>query len=142
MKTGEVELLEHMIKSCEMGIDGINNVLKKVKDDGLKGELMEEIREYKAIHMEAERMLAQRGEAPKGIGMVAKVSSELMTEMQTAFDESTSKLADMMIKGTTMGVTKSLKLLNTYEGDEQVKDLCVRLRTLEENRISKLKEYL
>ncbi len=142
MKTGEVELLEHMIKSCEMGIEGINSILKRVKDTGLRDELMHEVQEYKLIHMEAERMLAQRGEAPKGIGMMAKASTELMTQMQTAFDESTSKLADMMIKGTTMGVTKSLKLLNSYEGDENVKDLCVRLRTLEENRISKLKEYL
>ena len=142
MKTGEIELLEHMIKSCEMGIEGINSILKKVKDKALRDELMHEIQEYQLIHTEAERMLAQRGEAPKGIGVVAKVSSELVTEMQTAFDDSTSKLADMMIKGTTMGVTKSLKLLNSYEGDEQVKDLCVRLRTLEENRISKLKEYL
>ena len=142
MKTGEIELLEHMIKSCEMGIEGINSILKKVKDKALRDELMHEIQEYQLIHTEAERMLATRGEAPKGIGVVAKVSSELVTEMQTAFDDSTSKLADMMIKGTTMGVTKSLKLLNSYEGDEQVKDLCVRLRTLEENRISKLKEYL
>lgn len=142
MKTGETELLEHMIKSCEMGIEGINSILKRVKDSSLRDELMHEAQEYQLIHMEAERMLSERGEAPKGIGAVAKVSTELMTEMQTAFDESTSKLADMMIKGTTMGVTKSLKLLNSYVGDEKVKDLCVRLRTLEENRISKLKNYL
>ena len=143
MRTTEIELLEHMVKSTEMGMDGIKNVLKKAGEKKLRDELRDEYSEYEAIHRDASALLAERGEAPAGISAFAKVSSEMMTEIETAFDQSSSKLADMMIKGTTMGVTKSLKLMNSYDGDdERVKALCERLKKLEENRINNLKSYL
>ncbi len=143
MRTTEIELLEHMVKSTEMGMDGIKNVLKKASEKKLRDELQDEYSEYEAIHRDASALLAERGEAPAGISAFAKVSSEMMTEIETAFDQSSSKLADMMIKGTTMGVTKSLKLMNSYDGDdERVKALCERLKKLEENRINNLKSYL
>ncbi len=143
MRTSEIELLEHMVKSTEMGMEGIKNVLKKAGEKKLRDELRDEYSEYEAIHRDASALLAERGEAPAGISAFSRVSSEMMTEIETAFDQSSSKLADMMIKGTTMGVTKSLKLMNSYDGDdERVKALCERLKTLEENRINNLKSYL
>ncbi len=143
MRTTEIELLEHMIKSTEMGMTGIKNVLEKAGEKKLRDELKSEYAEYEDIHREASELLSERGEAPKGISTFSRVSSQMMTEMETAFDSSSSKLADMMIKGTTMGVTKSLKLMNSYDGeDEQIINLCEKLKRLEENRINKLKSFL
>ena len=41
MRTNEIELLEHIVKSTEMGMDGINNVLKKATEKKLRDELRE-----------------------------------------------------------------------------------------------------
>ncbi len=143
MRTTEIELLEHMIKSTEMGMNGIKDILEKAGEKKLRDELKSEYAEYEDIHREAAALLSEYGEAPKGIGAFARVSSEVMTEIETAFDSSSSKLADMMIKGTTMGVTKSIKLMNSYDGDDmRIKDLCEKLKKLEENRINKLKAFL
>lgn len=143
MRTTEIELLEHIIKSTEMGMDGINNILEKAGEKKLRDELKSEYAEYEDIHRDAAAYLSEMGEAPKGINTFSKVSSQMMTELETAFDTSSSKLADMMIKGTTMGVTKSIKLMNSYDGDDmRIKNLCGKLRKLEENRINRLKTFL
>lgn len=62
---------------------------------------------------------------------MVKASSEMMmSAMKTMADHSTSKIAEMMIQGNTMGMgmTKSLKHLHDYHGkDERVRDLASKL---------------
>ena len=143
MKTPETELLIHIVKATEMGMDGIKTVLPKAKDEALKNELDAEYREYDAIRDEACRILSSRGEEIPNVSSVAKVSSEMMTNIETMLDGSDSKLADMMIQGTTMGVTKSVKKLNDYRGgDEAVRALTDRLKNCEEAHIEHLKAFL
>ena len=143
MKTPETELLLHIAKATEMGMDGIRTVLPKAKDAALKRELDAEYREYGSIRDEACRYLHERGEEIPGVSAVAKASSEMMTNVETLLDGSDSKLADMMIQGTTMGVTKSVRKLNDYQGgDEAVRALADRLKNCEEARIEHLKAFL
>lgn len=143
MKTPETELLIHIVKATEMGMDGIKTVLPKTKDEAMRRELDAEYREYDSIRDEACRLMQQRGEPIPSVGAVAKASSEMMTNVETMLDSSDSKLADMMIQGTTMGVTKSVKKLNDYRGgDETVRALADRLKNCEEARIEHLKAFL
>ena len=73
---------------------------------------------------------------------MVKASSEMMSAMKTMADHSTSKIAEMMIQGNTMGMTKSLKHLHDYHGkDERVRDLANKLKT-EEANIQQMKKFL
>ena len=55
---------------------------------------------------------------------------------------STSKIADSMIQGSTMGITKIIKHINEYNGDDRVLKIADKLLKTEENNVEQLKKYL
>ena len=137
------ELLQYIYKTTEMGRDGIQSVLKYAEDERFHQALEQQLTEYEKLRGASAQMLLERGEAPQGNGAVSKVSSQVMTAMQAMTDHSTSKLAEMMIQGNTMGMTKSLKHLHDYHGkDERVRDLANKLLKTEEANIQQMKKFL
>ena len=139
----ESELLQYVHKTTQMGRDGIQAVLKYAKDEGFQRALEDQKTEYEKLHSASARMLLERGEDPKGINPMAKASAQMMTAVQAAADHSTSKLAEMMIQGNTMGMTKSLRHLRDYKGgDERVRDVAGKLLKTEEANIEQMKQFL
>ena len=47
---------------------------------------------------------------------MARVSAEWMSKGQLAMDDSRGRIAEMMIQGTTMGIVKTIRHLNDYQG--------------------------
>ena len=94
-----------------MGQDGITSVLKRSRDPSLNQALERQKREYHDLQASAGDMLRARGIQPDGVSAVAKLSSGMMSAMKTMMDHSSTKIAEMMIQGSTMGVTKSLRTL-------------------------------
>ena len=88
-------------------------------------------------------MLHQRGHTEEELSTMAKLSSQVMTTMKTINDKSPSKIAELMIKGNTMGVTQSIKNINDYQnGDERILDLSNKLLQTEQNNIEQMKQFL
>ena len=88
-------------------------------------------------------MLRARGIQPDGVGAVAKLSSGMMSAMKTMMDHSSTKIAEMMIQGSTMGVTKSLRTLrDCHPKDPKVKDLADKLLKTEQANIDEMKGFL
>ena len=59
----EIELLQYIHKTAEMGCQGILTVLEHTKDTPLHQVLEEQRAEYQKLGREAERLLSARGEA-------------------------------------------------------------------------------
>ena len=124
----EIDLLSHVYQTAEMGQDGITSVLKRSRDPSLN---------------QALDMLRARGIQPDGVGAVAKLSSGMMSAMKTMMDHSSTKIAEMMIQGSTMGVTKSLRTLrDCHPKDPKVKDLADKLLKTEQANIEEMKGFL
>ena len=88
-------------------------------------------------------MLRSRGVQPDGVGAAAKLTSELMSAMKTMVDHPSTKIAEMMIQGSTMGVTKSLRTLRDCRPeDPRVKDLADKLLKTEQANIEEMKTFL
>ena len=99
--------------------------------------------EYQKLQNAAGSMLHQRGKEPKGISAMAKMGSEAMSAMKTMVDHSATKIAEMMIQGSTMGVTKSLRTIRDCQlQDERVRDLADKLLKTEEANIREMKKFL
>ena len=139
----ETEMLQYVYQATEMGRDGIQSVLKYADEEPFRQALEQQLTEYEKLCGSTGQMLKERGEEPKGINPMAKVSSEVMSTMKTMTDRSSSKIAEMMVQGNTMGMTKSLKHLHDYHGrDERVKDLANKLLKTEEANIEQMKKFL
>lgn len=139
----EVDLLSHVYQTAEMGRDGIFTVLKRTDDPALLKALNRQAGEYRDIQNTAERMLRARGVQPDGVGLMARVSSEMMGTMKVMADHSPSKVAEMMIQGSTMGVTKSLRTIRACRvKDGSVSDLADKLLRTEQANIEEMKGFL
>ncbi len=139
----EVDLLHHIYQTAEMGVDGIDAVRGKVENDAFGALLDEQREEYRRLKSSAALILQDHGVEPKGIGTMAKLSSEAMSTMKTLTDHSTAKLAEMMIQGSTMGVTKSMRTLrDCHVEDEGVQNLGEQLLKVEQRNIQQLKRFL
>ena len=139
----ENQLLNHIYQTAEMGRDGIRTVLKYADEPGLVRVLNSQLEEYQRIQNTAGAMLHARGEPPKGIGPMAKLSSEAMTAVKSLTDPSATNIAEMMIQGSTMGVSKSLRTLRDCDlKDDGVRDLANRLLKTQEANIEEMKRFL
>ena len=139
----EAELIQYIYQTTEMGRDGIQSVLPHAEDETFHQALEQQLTEYEKLYGATGKMLRERGQEPKGLNPMVKASSEMMSAMKTMADHSTSKIAEMMIQGNTMGMTKSLKHLHDYHGkDERVRDLANKLLKTEEANIQQMKKFL
>lgn len=139
----ETQLLNHVYQTAEMGRDGIESVLKYVDRPELNEALNAQLTEYRKLQDSASVMLKERNRDPKGISSMAKVGSEMMSAMKTMTDHSATKIAEMMIQGSTMGVTKSIRTIRDCDlKDERVRDLANKLLKTEEANIEEMKKFL
>ena len=137
------EMLQFICQGTEMGLDSISAVLKQNDDPEMKRVLADQHGEYEKIHEEAKSILRRMGDAPESVGPIAKASSSLMTAAKTLLDNSPSKIAEMMIQGSTMGVTEGLKHLHGYQnGNGQIRELADKLLHTEQKNIEQMKSFL
>ena len=74
----EMELLQYIYKTADMGCEGIDAV-EKHAEQKLMGELKRERIEYESIRSDADQMIRKGGDEPAGSGMMAKMSADVMT---------------------------------------------------------------
>jgi len=138
----EMELLQYIYKTADMGLEGIDAVEKHAEQKLLE-ELRRERNEYESVRSDADQMIRKHGDEPGGTGVMAKMGADMMTAAEMTMDDSRGKIAEMMIQGTTMGIVKTIRHLKDYEGqDEDARKLGERLLDLQEENVEKMKAYL
>ena len=120
----ENQLLNHIYQTAEMGREGIQSVLKYTDEPRLVSTLNSQLTEYEQIQNAAGSMLQSRGEPPKGLGPVAKASSEVMSTVKAMTDRSATNIAEMMIQG------------------DRVRRLADKLLKTEQANIEEMKRFL
>ncbi len=138
-----VELLNYIYQNSQMGVETIHHLLTIVEDNEMLDQLKTEFKEYSSINDEARELLEKNGYDEKGIGTLEKIMSDFMITMQTIRDNSSSHIAEMMLKGSNMGIIEATKKINEYtDADEHIVDLMKELLKLEENNVESLKKFL
>lgn len=136
------EFLNLISKNAEMGKVGIDSIMEYTKDERMREALMIQAKEYDKIYAEAVEMLKSRNAEVKHLSPMAKIGSEMTSAMKTMTDHSTAKIAEMMIQGSTMGVTKLMKNRGDYDGnDEDIMSLSDKLLSTEERNIETMKGF-
>ena len=62
--------------------------------------------------------------------------------MKTMNDTSTSKIAELLLQGTNMGIIEGRKILNNKNIDKKIHKIIEEYVELQEKYIEKLKKYL
>ena len=99
----ELTLYKHIYKDCEMSIFSLDTLLDDLqnKDNKIK-KVVEEIREgYGRYFDEVKEALSD--DLPKKSSMVTKMAASMGIGKEVRSDNSVSSIADMLIKGISMG---------------------------------------
>ena len=136
-------ILNELNKGIKMGMDSISNVSEKVQDDRFKQDLKYQYDEYNKILNEVNNELTNYDDFPKELNPMQKAMGWMGVELNTISDKSNSKIAEMMIQGTNMGIIEGVKLLNQNpEADTEVKNVLNEFIKFQENTLEQLKKYL
>ena len=139
----EINVLDELSKGACMGMDAIHFILPKVKDNNLKKELNTQYEKYKSIHDKICKLYPEYSEKkPHETNTMNKAMTWYGIKMKTLVDDTTSKLAELLMQGTNMGIIEGRRLLNHKDTDNNVNCLVKEYVDMQEDAVEKLKQFL
>ena len=140
------ELLTYFYQTSNMGLQSMVDLLNclKGKDNKIMDLLFEIKKNYEKYVLETEKLLKKHKLQVKDLGLMTKTMSKLSINKEMLDDNSDANIADMLIKGLTMGNLELTKNIQKYENvaDKKIISLGRNLLKFGENYIEKLKMYL
>ena len=134
--------LNEMFQNAHIAMQSISNLSPKVEDNDVKEELLSEYEQYENFISELSAFMTEIGLKPEDIGVMKKAMLWGAIKMKTLTGADKSKVAEMMIKGATMGITELTSLKNDGKLDEKTVEFLDKLLKIEESSIERLKTFL
>jgi hypothetical protein len=139
----DLDLLEKTYQNASIGITAIEAVLDKASDKEFGNNLHKQLKDYQELADLSKNQLIKNGAEVKDKSFYDKAMMKGNVKMNTLIDASDSHIAQMVIQGSTMGVTQMTKLLHASNGADGTstqiaKDFIKR----EEENIKIMKNYL
>ncbi len=138
-------LLEGIYQNAKMGSEALLSLLPKVADSGLRRDLTAQLDGYEGYAKRAEEYLCQQGEEAQGASLWQKMTTKVGIGVNTLMDSDTSHIAEMVIEGSNMNITESVKLLREYENchvSEKSLRLCREMIDFEQSNVETMQRYL
>ena len=143
MDENEMNVLDELNKGACMGMDAIHFVLDKVEDEQLKQVLNNQYKKYEDISNQICKLYPKYSDKePHETNAMNKVLTWYGVEMKTLMDNSSSKIAELLLQGTNMGIIEGRKILNNKNLAKDVHDIIEDFVASQEKLIEDLKEYL
>lgn len=137
------EFLNKIYQNAQMASETITTVAQKVQDKNLLSDLNTQHQQYVAISARATSELANKNEIPIDNSMLSQATAWGNIQLNTMFDKTPDRIAEMMIQGSTMGIIDMTRTIKQYSDVPQnLKALGYELVTIEENNVQRMKNYL
>ena len=141
----ELNILDEINKGATIGIDSINNIKPKTIDRNFLNILDEEEKKYQDISTRVNNIYkVYSDKEPHTPNKMEQTMTSWGIEMKTLNDDTTSKLAELLVKGINMGIIEGRRLLNHNKDNisHEVHSLLENFVTMQENSIELFKQYL
>ncbi|HJJ05896.1 MAG TPA: hypothetical protein OIM45_08735 [Clostridiaceae bacterium] len=144
MENQNLNILDEVNKGATMGMDAITFVYDKVKDKEFGKVLDVEFNKYKDISRRVNELYSNYSDKePHETNTMNKMMTWYGVQMKTMTDDSTSKLSELLMQGTNMGIIEGRRLLNENVNIAQdVKSILNDFVTMQEDSVETLKKYL
>lgn len=142
----KVDLFNDLYKNTHTALQSISNVMPKLSDlnNKIKAELQEQYDGYERFLSDLSAYMKNNDMERKDINAFKKMMLWGAVQMNTMADTTDNHIADIMLKGTLMGITDVTTMLNGTDGKlpEDVKEYAQRLLKLQEDYEKRLKKFL
>ena len=144
MENHNLNILDEVNKGATMGMDAISYVSEKVKDDNFKQVLDTEYNKYKDIYNRVNDLYSNySSKEPHETSAITKMMTWYGIQMKTITDDTTSKLSELLMQGTNMGIIEGRRLLNENNNiAPDVHNILNDFVVMQEDSVETLKKYL
>ena len=144
MENNELNILDEVNKGATMGMDAIDCIKDKVEDQKFKQVLNVEYNKYQTISQRVNNLYDNySSKEPHEPNSMNKMMTWYGVQMKTLTDHSNSKISELLLKGTNMGIIEGRRLLNNNPHiSENVHSLLDEFVSMQENSAQVLKDYL
>ncbi len=144
MENQNLNILDEVNKGATMGMDAISYISEKVVDNDFKNVLDTEYNKYKDISNRVNNLYDNySNKEPHETNAMNKMMTWYGIQMKTMTDDSTSKLSELLMQGTNMGIIEGRRLLNQNQNIEpDVKNILNDFVVMQEDSVETLKKYL
>ena len=145
MDNQNLNVLDEVNKGATMGMDAFNFVLDKVEDSSFRKVLDGEYNKYRDISNRVNDVYSNYNteKEPHETNAMTKMMTWYGVQMKTMNDHSNSKLSELLIQGTNMGIIEGRKLLNNNENlPKEIDTILNDFVVMQEDSVETLKKYL
>lgn len=144
MEDINVKVLDEVNKGTTMGMDAIHYVSDKVGDERFKKVLDVEYGKYQKIANRVSDIYTQYAQKePRETNVMNKMMTWYGINMKTMNDQSNSKISELLMQGTNMGIIEGRRLINNNPSiDPEVKQILNDFVVMQEDSVETLKKYL
>ena len=144
MENNNLNILDEVNKGTTMGMDAISFVSQKVSDNEFKQVLETEYNKYQKISQRVNDLYSNyTDKEPHETNAMNKMMTWYGIQMKTMTDNTTSKLSELLMQGTNMGIIEGRRLLNENEDiAPNVRNILNDFVVMQEDSVETLKKYL
>lgn len=145
MDNQNLNVLDEINKGATMGMDAISFISQKVEDNQFKNILKTEYNKYKDISARVNKLYNNfaTNKEPHETNTMNKMMTWYGIQMKTITDDTTSKLSELLMQGTNMGIIEGRRLINQNANvSSDVKNILHDFVTMQEDSVETLKKYL
>ncbi len=144
MENQNLNILDEVNKGATMGMDAISYVNEKVQDSQFRDVLNTEYNKYEKISERVNKLYSKFSDKePHETNAMNKMMTWYGIQMRTMVDDTTSKLSELLMQGTNMGIIEGRRLLNQNQDiAPDVKSILNDFVVMQEDSVETLKKYL
>ena len=138
-----VKALREICKGVKMGMDSIEYLQDKAKGQNLSNYLKHEYSMYNNVLDKVNSAFSNYNIEPNDPSFGTKAMLWYGIQTNTIVDHTDSKLSELLMQGTNMGIIEGRRILNSNPDlDKDVKNLINDFVSYQEESVEKLKEFL
>ena len=144
MENENLNILDEVNKGATMGMNAISFVSDKVSDENFKQVLDTEYNKYRDISRRVHQLYNNYSDKePHETNAMNKMMTWYGIQMKTITDSTTSKLSELLMQGTNMGIIEGRRLINENgNAADDVKGILNDFVVMQEDSVETLKKYL
>ena len=147
MENQNLNILDEVNKGATMGMDAIDIIKEKVSDNTFRDVLDVEYNKYEKISKRVNDLYSNyTSKEPHETNAMNKMMTWYGIQMKTMTDSTTSKLSELLMQGTNMGIIEGRRLINANDNSSNissdVKNILNDFVVMQEDSVETLKKYL
>ena len=143
----EYEILDYIYKNASMGYESTMTLLKTLEDkeNKIKETIQDIVNSYREFIKKSELLLCKINADGKKYSLMATMSADMNIKRKMSKDNSDSAVAQMLIKGLTLGqnnMAKAFDNIKKNDIDKKVLDILDDFKNFQIDSIKKLEKYV